>query len=181
MFRSLAAISAAALLAACNPSSPAGDGGSNAHGTLIDPCSLVTQAEAEAIMGKPVTLTFRDTTGGYITLCSYRGDVSPGYYLPTRLDIDAFTSAGVQAAQHSSLTAATYLASLKTNLPAGFWVPLSGIGSDAIWQTKVGKVSFYKGDVVVDVVFSPNGKGADTGSEAKSGAQAAALEAAARL
>jgi hypothetical protein len=174
---------AAAVLvgAGCDGSGPASPGGgANAHGALIDACSLLTQAEAEAVMGKPVLKVEQDTSH-YITHCSYQGDTTAGYYLPTHLDFTVFTTAGVQGYQHSTVTTATYFSTIRSTF-APNEQEVAGVGDGAVWLTKVGKLYFYKGDVAVDVIYSPNGTPIiDTTAASRAGETTAALDIAARL
>src|SRR5581483_4007600 len=169
------------LTSGCNGgSSGTGPGGGNTHGATIDACTLLTSDEAASIMGQPVVSHTDTLSKGYIGVCTYYGSVNPGAYLPTRLLIDAFTTAGMQAVLHTG-TAESYVENLKTQLPSGFWISQSGVGTDAIWRNREGKLSFYKGDVAVDVIYSANGAGIDTTAAGKAGAVTGGMDAAARL
>lgn len=162
--------------------SPTGGGNGNTHAALLDACTLLTQADAEAIMGKPVQTTTRDTTSGYITVCTYAGSINPNFVLPTSLTVTVFTNAGVQARLSPTQTAASYHAGLKTNLAATSWAQLTGIGDGAIWLSKQGRLSCYKGDAAIETMYRPNGTPVlDTSAESKSGATAAATAAISHL
>jgi hypothetical protein len=150
----------------------------NTHAALVDACTLLTQADAETIMGKPVETTKRDTTLGYITGCTYYGSINPGFVLATYLKVTFATNAGLQAHLSPSQTAATYHAGLKTTLAADSWAQMAGIGDGVIWLTKQGRLSCYKGDVVIETMYRANGTPAiDTSSASKAGASAAATAA----
>lgn len=172
-------------LSACDSGSddPPGDGGGgNTHAVLLDACTLLTQADAEAVMGKPVLATKRDTTGGYITGCTYTGSINTGFALATSLKITAFTNAGVQAHLSPTQTAASYHANIKATFAADSWAQMSGIGDGVIWLSKQGRLSCYKGDVVIETMYRPNGTPAlDTSAESKSGATTAATAAVGHL
>jgi hypothetical protein len=149
-------------LAACDKSSGPNGGG---HGPVVDPCLLLTRAEAESILAKPVLATRKDTSD-YILTCTYSADAD------VRVQLKAFTAEGAQASQGagSTFTPAAYLANLRTALDASGWEAITGVGTDAIWATRQGKLTFYKGDVVAEALFSPLGKAIDTSSAARAGA-----------
>jgi hypothetical protein len=181
---SLGALAGTLMVGGCtSDDSPSAPGGGSTHGLLIDACGLVTKAEVAAIFGKPVDTVIADTTSGYITGCSYQGSADPGGFgLPTELHITAFTTAGVQAHQHSTVTTVpSYFAGLKTSISVDRWEQLTGIGNDAIWLKLNGKLQFYKGDVAVDIIYRVKGTLIDTTSTGKAGAKTAATLAAGRL
>jgi hypothetical protein len=170
----------------CNSSSdpaPVTGGNNNVHSALISPCSLLSSAEAAIIMGKPVLASKEDTTSGYITHCVYTGSIDPDFFLATHLDFTVTTTAGMQAHLGPSMTVPTFFNSEKTTLlTVANEVPLTGIGNDAFWYTKSGKLYFYKGDVTVDIIYRPHGTPViDTSAAARAGSTLAAQNIAARL
>jgi hypothetical protein len=63
-----------------------------------------------------------------------------------------------------------YFASLKTSLTPAKQQPVAGIGTDAFWFSKSGKLYFYKGDVSVNIIYRPHGTlVVDTSMAARSG------------
>ena len=178
--RTLAMAATALMCAGCN--SGTGTGGSGAtHGQFLDACTLLTAPEAEAIMGQPPLTTTRDTSGGYITSCTYLGkiDSAHGAVIASRLQILAFTNAGVHV-KNPTVTAQSYVAGLRTTLTAGHWVDVTGVGSDAIYISTVGKISMYKGDVESDIVYMPLGH-IDTTAAVKASEIAAGIKIAEKL
>ncbi|MDQ3000418.1 MAG: hypothetical protein M3Y08_04025 [Fibrobacterota bacterium] len=181
-FTLLAAMSAGLIWSGCNGSDdPASPPTGNTHAALLDACGLLTSAEAAVILGKPI-LEVKTDTVNYVTWCSYVGSVNPGFLLPSHVDLTVLTTAGMQTGQPgSSLTVPTYFAAIKNALPAMDQVQLTGIGTDAIWKKKPGELAFYKGDVNVDIRYSPNGKLVDTSTASLEGCKSAALSAAGRI
>lgn len=170
------------LLAGCNDSdTPASPAAGNTHAALVNACGLLTPAEAAVILGKPVLEVKSDTTR-YITWCSYVGSVNAGYIIPSHVDVTVLTTAGMQAAQPGTpVTVPSYFAAIKGALPPADQVQLTGIGTDAIWKKKPGELAFYKGDVNVDIRYSPNGKIVDTSAISLEGCKSAALSVAGRI
>lgn len=170
----LVTVAAAFFLSACGGSS-SGPGGTD-HGLLVDPCALLTRPEAEALLTRPI-LTTRQDTSDYILTCTYAADSN------VRVAVKAFTSAGVKASQGegSTFTPQAYLASLRLALDAAGWEDVAGVGTEAIWAVKPGKLTFYQGDLVAEILFSPAGKAIDTSSAARAGAVSAGTAIAAKL
>ncbi len=150
------------------------------HGTLVSACGFLTKAEVEAIFHKSV-LTMKEDTTKYITACTYIGSVETNFFLPTGLTITAFSTPGLTGALGPTQTVPAYFAGLKTITPATDWETVHGIGMEAIWMKKAGKLNFYKGDVAVSIIYRPTGVLVDTSAAAKAGALAAGTDAAARL
>src|SRR4051812_25624995 len=102
MILSALCLSVALIGTGCDDSGSGGAGptGGNAHGTLIDACTLLTMEEAAAILGKPVLSVKADTSQKIIT-CDWNGSVEPGKILPSQISISAFTPDGF-AADHKS-------------------------------------------------------------------------------
>ncbi len=158
----------------------------NAGRTLISACGLVTQAEAEAIIGKPVLSMKEDTSGGtaslgakYITNCAILSSLEPGAILPTRLSVTAFTTGGLQPLFH--LTVPVYFANLKTATSAATRDSVADVGAEAFWQKRPGKLSLYKQDVYADISYSLTGKVIDTSASAKAACIAAGMKAAEKI
>ena len=171
------------LLNGCNSSDSPTIPSTGTHGVLINACSLLTSAEAEAILGKPVLLVKSDTSYGYMTHCSYVGSINSGFVIPSHVDIVVFTTAGIQShPPNNPLTVPTFFASLKTGTALTDQLQLNGIGTDAIWLKKPGKLSFYKADVQVDVLYRPNGTPVvDTSVAAFEGSKTTALRVAEKI
>ncbi|MDB5051222.1 MAG: hypothetical protein JWO30_4293 [Fibrobacteres bacterium] len=181
--RSLSLLVLASALAGtgCDDSgSTAPAGNPDTHQGVIDACTLLTKAEAESIFGKAV-LTVKGDTSSYITHCSYEGGVEPGAILGTRLSITTFTTASVQAGLDPHLTVPTYFANLKTATAPADRDSVAGVGTEAFWHKKPTKLSMYKGDVYVDISFSPFGKPVDTSAAARAGAITAGQRAAEKI
>lgn len=166
----------------CNESEPSPSGpGGNAHAELVNACSLLTSTEAAAVMGQPVLVVRADTVN-YSTFCTYEGATAPGSLLPTHVDVTVFTSAGLEARHSSAVyTAPKYFSDLQTVTPTADKTPVPGIGSDAIWLKRPGKLSFYKSDVYAEVRYSVTGKIVDTTAASFEGCKTAALGVAARI
>lgn len=170
------------MFSACEATTADPAAGSNGHPALVNACSLLTTSEVEIIFRKPVLTTKLDTSSGYITHCVYSGSVDTGFFLPTRLDLTVMTTAGLQGHLGATQTVPAYFASLKTMLTPANEQPVAGIGNDAFWYTKSGKMYFYKGDVSVDIMYRPHGTPiVDTSTEARTGSILAAQGAAAKL
>jgi hypothetical protein len=156
------------LWTACDSTSSAtGPTGITHHG-LIDACGLLTQAEAAAIFGKPV-LKIKGDTSSYITHCTYEGSVEAGQILGTRLSITTFTTSSIQGVLGTSQNVPAYFTSLKSMTAATDREDVAGVGTAAIWQKRPTKLSFYKGDVYVDISYSFLGKPVDTSATSRSG------------
>ena len=167
--------------AGCDPGSSPSTPSSPA---LIDACGLLTNAEATVILGKAIVTAKMDTGSGYITHCSYQADLSTGAgILPPHIDLTVFNTAGMQDHFHSTtLNVPSNFATLKSTTPAADQLQLTGIGNDAIWLKKPGKLELYKGDVEVSVIFSLNGTPlVDTSAASLNGAKAAGIKVAAKL
>lgn len=173
------ALSSVLFWTGCDSSTnPTGTPSGNTHAALINSCTLVTQAEAEAILGQPV-LTVKLDTNKYITNCEYLGSVASGFILPSRLSVTAFTTAGIQGGLAPTFTVPIYFAGLKTNTTD--WEAVGGVGTEAIWQKKPGTLQMYKGDVTAALNYSPHGTAIDTSAAAKAGAIAAGIKVAEKL
>lgn len=166
----------------CNEGDPSPSGPSgNSHQALLNACSLLTATEAAAVMGQPVLATRADTIN-YSTFCTYEGATAAGSLLPTHIDLTVFTSAGLEARHSSAVyTVPKYFSDLQTVTPAEDKTSLPGIGVEAIWLKRPGKLSFYKSDVYVEVKYSVTGKIVDTTTASFEGCKSAALSAAARI
>ena len=176
--RTLLAIAAACFGTGCGGSDSGSGPAANTHGAFIDACSLLTQAEVEVIMGQPVLATKKDTSSGYITVCSYTGKVDSVHLaiLPAKFQVLAWTNAGIAAHQGSAVvTAQSFIANQRTLLAAGHWETVTGVGTDAIYVNTTGKIQMYKGDVEADVVYMPLGR-PDTTAAVKSAEVAAGIK-----
>ena len=173
------ALAAALMGAGCDSSDSGSPGPSgSAHGSLIDACTLLTDAEAVVILGEPVVKVKTDTLA-HITFCSYIGTVKTGKFLPNEVEVSAFTTAGVQPVSH--ITVPQYMANLKSVTPDSNKIQLTGIGADAIWLKRPCKLSMYKADVYADITYRPFGTLVDTSAAAFEGAKAAGLKVAEKL
>src|SRR4051812_29802156 len=106
-------------LIGCNSSDSSTNvpGNGNTHATFIDACSFLTQADVEGVFGKPLLTTKMDTNK-YITQCHYSGSADTLTSLPTRLQVLAFTNAGIQSMLSPTQSAQSYVTNLRTIFPA---------------------------------------------------------------
>jgi hypothetical protein len=156
----------------------AGPSGTNAHGTIINACTLLTMEEAAAILGKPVLQVKSDTTAKIVN-CRWQGSVEPGKILASEVVVSAFTTDGFAADNHTTVPA--YFGNLKSLTADTLKQQLTGIGTDAIWLLNPRKVAMYKGDVYANVWYRPYGTLVDTSAAAFTGSKLAATKVSEKL
>ncbi len=169
-------------LSACNSgtSSTVTNPTANTHAGFIDPCTLLTKAEAEAALGQSIILIKADTLT-YQTRCTYTTGVTATQILPGRIILVNSTSAKSQALGPAKYTSPLAFAAGKNALPSTSIESVSGIGDDAFWQKSNKLLWFYKGDVLVTVNLSISGAGIDTTVAAFTAAKTVGTQIAAKL
>ena len=124
-------------------------------GNVKHACSLVTKAEAEALMGESIPPPIEKPVGPYGTACTYGtdGDQSPGAHVDGAVLVQV-------------LTADYYAKNFKQNKDADFQtaastnggkvdVTVNGVGDDAYCSEALGLIGFaaLKGSTEIDVDF----------------------------
>jgi Protein of unknown function (DUF3558) len=110
----------------------------------VDPCSLITKAEAEAALGEPVQEPKVTTLG--MRTCSF---------LPVKESLDKrIVSVGVQRAGGPNLDAIKQVTSETANT-----APVPGIGEKAVWEKGgVDELWILQGNALIRVVVSTPAK-----------------------
>jgi hypothetical protein len=107
-----------------------------ASGGGLDPCALVTRADAEAVLGATLGEPERQTTGPFET-CIYGDDA--GNYVQVQVSENVYTE--------STFDDAMKAAAEQVDIEAE---PVSGLGDKAYWL--VGVLWVQKGDVTLDIL-----------------------------
>lgn len=127
---------------------------------LIDACSLLTQAEVEAAVGRPV-LAPRKEEAANLSTCSYGDPTLPlvaGRPLPV-LTIGVFVGSD---AQYYAGAAAQARDSFETGRKNAASVqPVSGLGDDAYWDKIFHSLHVLKGKYEVEVEIKSDAGGLD--------------------
>jgi len=110
----------------------------------VDPCTLITKAEAEAALGEPVQEPKVTTLG--MRTCSF---------LPMKESLDKrVVSVGVQRASGPNLDAVKQAASETANT-----APIPGVGEKAVWEKGgVDELWILQGNALIRVVVSTPAK-----------------------
>jgi hypothetical protein len=82
----------------------------------------------------------------------------------------------------TTFTAASYFRSVDSTTADTSKTAVAGIGTQAVWLIKPGKLTFYKGNAAVNITYNPNGMPVfDRSPAAFEGAKAIGIKVAAKL
>ena len=125
--------------------SPAAAAAPTAPFTPLDACSLLTKADVEALVGKPVREPRKEVVGNLVT-CSFGDPASPmvgDRPLSKLLSIDAFT--GMEGAYYAGAVAQAKDAYEQTRKNADSAEAVSGLGDSAYWNKPFSTLHALKG------------------------------------
>lgn len=132
---------------------PAGASGQPAGG-LLDPCSLLTKAEVEAGVGRPVLAPQKEEAANLV-ICSYGDPTAPvlqGRPLSQILSISVFV--GSDAQYHAGAVAQARDAFELGRKNAASVQPVHGLGDDAYWDQVFRTLNVLKGKYEVEVTVA---------------------------
>ncbi|MFI5227345.1 MAG: hypothetical protein ACHQ3P_11800 [Candidatus Limnocylindrales bacterium] len=112
-------------------SSAPASSGATAVPTAIDPCTLVTQAEASQLTGSTYGPGKESETAGHLKVCTYGGQT------PDVFGVDVLVAPDVATAQAG---AAAVEAEAKAKLKGATIADLSGLGDKAVWLHGAGEL-----------------------------------------